>query len=132
MHVGDDRWRGGFNRYGVAGLALAVSLACAAGAATMTKPLRPCDRPAPLVGKPDPANPGYIVMFNDGVDARRETRRLAARYGFRARHVYEHALSGFSAEIPESALDGLRCEPSVRSIRHDTGVEADAEPEGGA
>jgi hypothetical protein len=91
----------------------------------MTRPRVPCEHPAPLVGKADPAAPGYIVTFHDDVDAQRETDRLAALHGFTPRHVYRHAVRGFSAELPPEVVERLRCEPAVKAVRHDSSVEAD-------
>ena len=78
-----------------------------------------CSGPAPLLGEYDPAAPGYIVVFRDGVSGRAETARLASRYGFEPVHVYEFALSGFSADLPARTLLALRCESTVRYIEHD-------------
>ena len=78
----------------------------------------PCESPAPLLGIWNPAAPRYIVAFQDTVDVRPEVGRLAARYGFQPRHVYEHVLGGFSAALRPQTLADLRCEPSVRSVQH--------------
>lgn len=79
----------------------------------------PCAEPAPLLGNADPRAPGYIVVFADSVDARQETDRLAAAYGFQATHVYEFALRGFSARLTPEAVASVRCEPTVDSVEHD-------------
>jgi hypothetical protein len=78
----------------------------------------PCDNPAPLRGSPNPAAPRYIVVFHDTIDTRAEVDRLAARYGFQPRHVYEYVLGGFSAPLPPQTVAALRCEPSVRYVQH--------------
>lgn len=107
--------------------ALALLLACSAACASDGSPASPdlsvnprCARPAPLLGEPNPATAdSYIVLFHDGVDAKSATARLAARHGFTPRYVYEHALSGFSAVMPRSAVAGIRCESVVKYVEHD-------------
>lgn len=76
-----------------------------------------CSEPAPLLGQKTEA-PGYIVAFRAGTNATRETARLAERYGFTPRHVYTHALLGFSAELTDAALAGVRCAATVESVEH--------------
>ncbi len=88
----------------------------------------PCEHPAPLLGKPDPAAPGYLVVFHEGVQARAETDRVAARYGFRPIHVYEHALRGFSADLTPAVVANLRCEANVRYIEYNATVSASPSP----
>jgi hypothetical protein len=78
----------------------------------------PCDSPAPLLGTWNPGAPRYFVIFHDTVDVRAEVDRLAARYGFQPRHVYEHVLGGFSAALTPEAVAGLRCEPNVSYVEH--------------
>ena len=56
------------------------------------------------------------MLFHDSLDANAETARLAARYGFATRNVYDTLVRGFTAEMSPSTLAALRCEPSVRSV----------------
>jgi hypothetical protein len=78
----------------------------------------PCDNAAPLLGTWNPAAPRYIVVFHDTVDVRTEVDRLVSRYGFQPRHVYEHVLGGFSAPLSPLTLADIRCEPSIRYVKH--------------
>lgn len=79
-----------------------------------------CADPAPLNGRADPATPNqYIVVFRDGVDAQAAAGALAARFGFQTKHVYEHALLGFSATMDAAAVAGVRCDERVRYVEHD-------------
>lgn len=49
-----------------------------------------------------------VVTFSSQVaDARATAQEMADRHGFELDHVYEHALLGFAAEVPERAVDGL-------------------------
>ena len=85
-------------------------------------PVPPCEDSVPLLGSPDPAAPGFIVRFQDTVNATTETARLGAFYGFTATHVYVAAIRGFAAEIPLATVTVLRCEPKVVSIAYDASV----------
>ena len=104
---------------GLAALAAAVVLAACDEATSPAAAAGNCADPAPLRGQADPRAPGYIVVFQDAVDARAETARLAEAYGFTPRRVYEAALKGFSAELSAGALAAVRCEATVRYVEHD-------------
>jgi subtilisin family serine protease len=52
---------------------------------------------------------------------------LAQQHGLNVTHVYEHALTGFAAEIPIARLAALRANPLVRSVSPDLEVHADAQ-----
>jgi hypothetical protein len=80
-----------------------------------------CNNPAPLSGNFDPAAPGYIVLFNSGIDAQAETTRLSLLYGFQPENIY-NAIGGFSASFSDDTLSHLRCEPSVLSISYNGAV----------
>ena len=76
--------------------------------------LRPaCLSPAPVLGQFDPRAPGFIVVFDSGVDASAEAPRLGGLYGFLPHYVFTHALQGFSAELTPATLAAIRCETSV-------------------
>lgn len=74
---------------------------------------------APLLGSPDPAARGYIVVYHDGTDADAVTDALAAAHGFVPKHVFRHALLGFAAELSEDAVDAIRRDPAVKYVEHD-------------
>jgi hypothetical protein len=95
-------------------LLLSVS-ACATGLSPISPP---CPDPAPLLGEPTEA-PGYIVVYRDGTDASAVTAELAAKYEFTPRHVYEHALQGFTAELSGTVVAALRCEAVVKHVEYD-------------
>lgn len=75
--------------------------------------------PAPLHGKPDPAAPGYIVVFVDGTDSDAVAEELAAAHGFTPKHVFRSALLGFAAALSADALDAVRRHPAVKYVEHE-------------
>lgn len=69
-----------------------------------------------------------IVVFDDSVtDARAAARAVARDYGARIGHVYEHALKGFSANVPVQGRVGLESDRRVAFVNDDLPVEAFAE-----
>lgn len=105
---------------------LAAVLAACSGSATDAGPEMEeltafglCLQPAPLDGTPDPRTAGtYIVVFRDGTDADAAAARLARKYGFQPRHVYQHALQGFSAALTDAQLAAVRCDAEVKYVSH--------------
>lgn len=93
-----DRWR-------VLGL-----LALAACTAPTDSDLQ---NPTLAVGSPEAR--AYIVTLARGVDA----QSIAHAHGLTPRFVYRSALTGFAAEIPDQAIEGLRRNPLVQSIELD-------------
>ena len=99
--------------------ALVLGVVLMSGCQEATAPVGGCANPAPLEGGADPPAPGYIVVFHADVAPVAETERLAAKYDFTPRHVYEAALKGFAAELSDAALAGVRCEATVDYVEHD-------------
>jgi subtilisin family serine protease len=64
-----------------------------------------------------------IVTLAPGADAAATARSVAGGPG-RVTHVYEHALNGFAASLPDAALNALRGNGRVRSIELDAPVHA--------
>ncbi len=88
-------------------------------------PTSPSDTPAFAAGGAPAASaeviPGrYIVVFNkDVTDAPGLARRLVAQHGGAIGFVYEHALKGFSASLPDAAVAALGRNPNVAYIEQD-------------
>jgi inhibitor of cysteine peptidase len=78
-------------------------------------------KPVPINGKADPRAPGYIVLFENNVDAKAEVARLEKLYGFKHQYIWDSmpGFKGFSAVITNEAIEKISWEPSVRSIDHD-------------
>lgn len=107
------------------GTAMVVGAIALAGCDNPTSPDHPnCLRPAPLLGSYDPAAPGFIVVYRNGVDAVAETKVLAAKYQFTPTSVWTAALQGFAAEMSPQAVAAVRCEPSVLDVEHNALVYA--------
>ncbi|GAA4076126.1 S8 family peptidase [Nocardioides kongjuensis] len=64
-----------------------------------------------------------IVTLAPGADAAATARSVAGGPG-RVTHVYEHAINGFAASLPDAALSALRGNGRVRSIELDAPVHA--------
>ena len=82
------------------------------------------------VGQPDADQSGpdwqsVIVSFKDDVgDTRAAASALMQSVGGQVGHVYEHALTGFSAYLPAAAVKGLSNNPLVQSIEPNQVVQA--------
>jgi hypothetical protein len=59
--------------------------------------------------------PGYVVIFQEGIDSEAATADLMEQYGFEPISVF---VLGFYAELSDSTLMALRCEKVVRYIEH--------------
>src|SRR5918996_3609183 len=82
----------------------------AAACTETTAPAPHVDSPAAALTSSDGSIPGhYIVVANWNADA----GGLAADYGLRPRHVYEHLLNGFAAAIPDGVVQALARDPRV-------------------
>lgn len=80
-----------------------------------------------LVGSAAVASPDrvdVVVVLHDGVDARDAARDADRDHDARIRHVYEHALAGYAASVPEGRLEALRRDRRVDFISEDRAVHA--------
>jgi subtilisin family serine protease len=92
------------------GLALLVGLAaCAPDEASRSAFTAP---PAVSVGEERRA---YIVVLERGANP----QAVAASVGASPRHLYRHALNGFSAELPPEAVTALQRNPNVSYVEPD-------------
>ena len=69
----------------------------------------------------------YIVTLERGNDPERDAPGLAKEHGGRLKHIYKHALRGFSFEGSAKAAEQLAHNPKVRSVVADQRVEAAAQ-----
>ncbi len=82
---------------------------------------------APAVPAVSGAAAPYIVVLEDGADARSFATAQADRLGLDVGHVYGAALDGFSATMTPAAATALRALPVVASVQRDTKVAATAQ-----
>jgi subtilisin family serine protease len=76
----------------------------------------PTDITPAFSGSPGTAIPGsYIVVLSDDANP----RAVAALVGAEPRYVYEHALTGFAAELNGGQLTALRNMPGVEFVEQD-------------
>jgi subtilisin len=61
----------------------------------------------------------YIVVFKDFVNPAAAAPEVAKAYGLQPGFVYEHALKGMSALVPEGRLTGLQHDPRVAYVSED-------------
>lgn len=69
----------------------------------------------------------YIVVLRSGADSAATAESHGKKYGTETRAVYRHALTGYSAFVPESRLEALRSDPSVRSVTPERTFRATAQ-----
>ncbi len=67
----------------------------------------------------DPFVDSYIVVFKDSVNPMVEVPSVANAYGLQTGFIYQHALKGMSAIVPEGRLEALRHDPRVAYVEKD-------------
>jgi subtilisin family serine protease len=84
--------------------------------------------PALAAQAPQSAARDYIVVFHDD---ERDVPGLAAAhgraYGASVTHLYQHAIKGYAATVPEARIDDIRRDPRVAFVSEDRPVEAVAQ-----
>jgi subtilisin len=83
--------------------------------------------PAPAAGTA-PQRAGYVVVLKGSAGAAEVVaKRHAGRFGASLRHVYRHALSGYSATLSPSKVAALRADPSVAAVVPDRTLRIQAQ-----
>lgn len=79
-----------------------------------------------------PTSKPYIIVFKDSVDPNGIAPGLANAFGLQAGFIYQHALKGMSAFIPEGRLKALENDPRVAYVVEDIvqGISAQEMPTG--
>ncbi len=68
----------------------------------------------------NPNGDSYIIVFNDSVaDPTAEAQGLARAYGLQTGFIYQYALKGMSAVVPEGRLIALQHDPRVAYVVED-------------
>ena len=65
--------------------------------------------PNVAMSQPSPASGRYIVLLKDDVfDPGQSAAEHGKAHGFKASHVYRHALRGYAATLPAGAAEAMR------------------------
>src|SRR4051812_29979313 len=112
-------------------LVLALAL-CAAAALTITPSSQGRAQKTKIKKKARPVAGQYIVTLADWAAGERGEHSFAqnladdivAQHGGRLKHVYKHALNGFTAELSPEAAEALADDPRVESVEEDGVVTA--------
>jgi subtilisin len=75
----------------------------------------------------DNAPTGYIVVLNDGVQAKAAATDTARQHGVAVRNVYSHALKGYSATMSPTTAAKLAGDPRVKSVQPNRVVQTTAQ-----
>lgn len=82
---------------------------------------------APSVGPASLTSSRYIVVLEDGVKAASVATSHAERFGLKTRHVYQSALQGYSATMPDALAQTLEASPQVAYVQRDRKVSIAAQ-----
>lgn len=100
---------------GIFALSLAATLAL--GACSDMSPTSAPDMPSGSSTSPiAPAGDEYIVILKSTGDALGKSTMLAKAHGIEVDRLYQSAIDGFSATMPEAKADALRNDPGVELI----------------
>jgi subtilisin len=69
----------------------------------------------------------YIIVLKDSVDVPASVPAMAQAYGLQPGFVYQHALKGFSAQVPDGRLVALQKDPRVAYVVEDFVRTVDAQ-----
>jgi len=108
-------------RIAAAGLALVVSVLAGGNAAYAA----PGEGQILDAGAADAIAGSYIVVLKGKAGVGTAAKSLTAAHGGKVRHVYGHALNGYSAQLAESEAKALAADPAVAYVAQDRVVRAD-------
>src|SRR5437016_13625991 len=64
----------------------------------------------------------YVVVLNDGIDAKTKVADLEKTHGFKADHTYAASINGFAAKLAGRQRDAIGRDSAVVSIHEDKPV----------
>jgi subtilisin family serine protease len=82
---------------------------------------------APAPSSAEPRAQRYIVVLEDGENADQVAAEHGRRYGAQVKLVYERALKGYAAVIPEDRVDRVKADDRVDYVERDGEVRAVAQ-----
>ncbi|NJD60297.1 MAG: peptidase S8/S53 subtilisin kexin sedolisin, partial [Anaerolineae bacterium] len=83
--------------------------------------------PAGLANAGTTAGSSYIIVFKDEVNSAAQAPEVAKAYGLQTGFIYQHALKGMSAVVPEGRLVALQHDPRVAYVVEDLPRSIDAQ-----
>ncbi len=83
--------------------------------------------PAGLANAGTSTGSSYIIVFKDEVNAAAQASEVANAYGLQTGFIYQHALKGMSAVVPEGRLVALQHDPRVAYVVEDLPRSIDAQ-----
>jgi subtilisin family serine protease len=103
---------------------LAVLLACSGIVPAQTAAPSTSQSDSPKKTPKNKIRGSYIVVLKDDEDAGQVAWKKEQKHDLEIKHVYENALKGFSAEIPEDQVEAVRNNPEVEYVEQDSVVRA--------
>jgi aqualysin 1 len=108
----------------LATVVVAVLLACSGVVPAQTEAPASSQAASPKKTPKNKVQGSYIVVLKDDEDAGQVAQKKEQKHDLEIKHVYENALKGFSAEIPEDQVEAVRNNPEVEYVEQDSVVRA--------
>ena len=108
----------------LATVVVAVLLACSGVVPAQTAAPASSQADSPKKTPKNKVRGSYIVVLKDDEDAGQVAQKKEQRHDLKIKHVYENALKGFSAEIPEGQVEEVRNNLEVEYVEQDSAVRA--------
>ena len=108
----------------LATVVVAVLLACSGVVPAQTEAPASSQADSPKKTPKNKVRGSYIVVLKDDEDAGQVAQKKEQKHDLEIKHVYENALKGFSAEIPEDQVEAVRNNPEVEYVEQDSVVRA--------
>jgi ABC-type glycerol-3-phosphate transport system substrate-binding protein len=103
---------------------VAVLLACSGVVPAQTEEPASSQADSPKKTPKNKVRSSYIVVLKDDEDAGQVAQKKEQKHDLEIKDVYENALKGFSAEIPEDQVEAVRNNPEVEYVEQDSVVRA--------
>lgn len=108
----------------LATVVVAVLLACSGVVPAQTEAPASSQADSPKKTPKNKVRGSYIVVLKDDEDSGQVAQKKEQKHDLEIKHVYENALKGFSAEIPEDQVEAVRNNPEVEYVEQDSVVRA--------
>jgi aqualysin 1 len=108
----------------LATVVVAVLLACSGIVPAQTEAPASSQADSPKKTPKNKVQGSYIVVLKDDEDPEQVAQKKEQTHDLKIKYVYENALKGFSAEIPEDQVEAVRNNPEVEYVEQDSVVRA--------